>query len=181
MKLIPALSLTVLAAAATAQTAPAAAPAAKQSISYSRVILSTVSQSGGGLDGVSVFAQSKLSGGLYLSAKVTNFDNTIAGDNTEAVANLGYAYTLGSFAGVTTDVNVEIGHDTFGLGLRSLLAPGLELGLAYANTDEQAQDVYTVALNYSLGQFVKGLTVNLSYSDQRGDVETTSLGVGYSF
>lgn len=185
MKHIPTLTLTALAAAASAQTAPAAAPAAKQELSYNRVVISSVSQStAAGLDGISVFGQAKLGNGFYVAGTVTNLDNTTGAngsDNASQSAVLGYAHSLGAVAGISTDLNIEVGHDSFGLGLRALVASGLELGLAYTNVDEAQQDVYTVSANYSLGQFVKGLTVNVSYADQRGDVETTSIGVGYSF
>ena len=187
MKHIPTLTLTALAAAASAQTAPAAAPApaaAKQELSYNRVIVSSVSESGAnGLEGVSVFGQAKLGNGFYVSGTVTNLDNTNAGanDNVNQSANLGYAYSLGSVAGIASDLNIELGQDSYGLGIRALVATGLEIGLAYTNADSEQQDVYTVSANYSLGQFVKGLTLNVSHADQRGASEVTSLGVGYSF
>ncbi len=184
MKHIPTLTLTALAAAASAQTAPAAAPAAaaKQELSYNRVIVSSVSESGAdGLEGVSVFGQAKLGNGFYVAGTVINADNTEDADNVFQSAVLGYAYSLGSVAGIPSDLNIELGQDSYGLGIRALIATGLELGLAYTNADDDQQDVYTVSANYSLGQFVKGLTLNVSHADQRGASEVTSLGVGYSF
>lgn len=182
MKHIPTLTLTALAAAASAQTAPAAAPAAKQELSYNRVVISSVSQStAAGLDGISVFGQAKLGNGFYVAGTVTNLDNTTGADNASQSAVLGYAHSLGSVAGISTDLNLELGHDSYGLGVRALVASGLELGLAYTHADDEQQDVYTVSANYSLGQFVKGLTVNVSYADQRGDVESTLIGLGYNF
>jgi len=209
MKHIPTLTLTALAAAASAQTAPAAAPApaaAKQELSYNRVVVSAVSESGAaGLEGVSVFGQAKLGNGFYVAGTVYNLDNTnnsaqLAAveddlglepgdldalaetyDNSGSDVVLGYAYSLGSVAGIAADLNIELGQDSYGLGVRALIATGLEFGLAYSNADSEQQDVYTVSANYSLGQFVKGLSLNVSHADQRGDVETTLLGLGYNF
>ena len=181
MKHIPTLTLTALAAAASAQTAPA--PAAKQELSYNRVILSTVSQSGtAGLEGISVFGQAKLGNGFYVSATSTNLDNTVGDvDNNDTTATLGYVHALPAIAGIAADLNIELGHDSYGLGLRALVATGLEVGLAYGHADDAQQDVYTISASYSLGQFVKGLSINASHADQRGDVETTSIGLAYNF
>jgi hypothetical protein len=197
MKHIPVLALTVLTAAASAQTAPAAAPAAKQSFSYDRVVLNYVSVSGGDADkGVSVFAQATLGKGLYLSGTATNLENTTQ-DNSSTTASLGYAYSLPKTLGIASDLNLEIGHDTYSLGLRALLGGGLELGLAYSKSDANAiagtedfftgepdysNNTFTVSAIYSLGQFVKGLTLNASYADETngGDFITT-FGIGYNF
>jgi hypothetical protein len=197
MKHIPTLTLTALAAAASAQTAPAAAPAAaaKQELSYNRVVVSAVSESGAaGLEGVAVFGQAKLGNGFYVAGTVFNLDNSVVeltdveddtyefdSDNSGSDVVLGYAYSLGSVAGIAADLNIELGQDSYGLGVRALIATGLELGLAYTNADSEQQDVYTVSANYSLSQFVKGLSLNVSHADQRGDVETTLLGLGYNF
>ena len=181
MKHIPTLTLTALAAAATAQTAPA--PAAKQELSYNRVIVSTVSKSGAaGLDGVSVSGQAKLGNGFYVSASTTNLDNSATGgDNVSSTASLGYVHALPAIAGIAADLNIELGHDSYGLGVRALVATGLEVGLAYGHADAAQQDVYTISASYSLAQFVKGVSVNVSHADQRGAAETTSIGLAYNF
>lgn len=203
MKLIPVLTVTALAAAASAQTAPAAAPAAKQSFSYDRVVFNFVSVSGDPVaadSGVSVFAQATLGHGFYLSGSVTNLDNTSVpepawdNDNSESAIALGYAYSLPKIAGISTDLNLEIGHDAYSVGIRTLLGGGLEIGLAYAKTDSNlypdsaatdlliSNNTFTVSAVYSLGQFVKGLTLNASYADETngGDFITT-FGIGYNF
>jgi hypothetical protein len=192
MKLIPALSLTALAAAASAQTAPAAAPAAKQSFSYDRVVVNYVSVSGesdAADKGVAVFAQASLGKGFYLTGTATNLDN-IDGDNASTGASLGFAFSLPKALGISTDVNLEVGHDTYAVGLRALLGGGLELGLAYgtsdgneiADTTRYSNNTFTVSAIYSLGQFVKGLTLNASYADETngGDFIST-FGIGYNF
>lgn len=185
MKHIPVLTLTALAAAASAQTAPAAAPAAKQSFSYDRVVLNYVSVAGdvGAADnGVSVFAQATLGHGFYLTAAATNLETNDDGDNAVVTAALGYAYSLPKALGISTDLNLELGHDSYSAGLRALLGGGLELGLAYGKNDGIPNNTFTVSAIYSLGQFVKGLTLNASYADETngGDFVTT-FGVGYNF
>jgi hypothetical protein len=182
MKHIPVLALTVLTAAASAKTAPAAAPAAKQSFSYDRVVLNYVSVSGGDADkGVSVFAQATLGKGLYLSGTATNLENTTQ-DNSSTTASLGYAYSLPKTLGIASDLNLEIGHDSYAAGIRALLGGGLEVGLAYGKNDGEPNNTFTVSAIYSLGQFVKGLTLNASYADEtnEGDFITT-FGIGYNF
>lgn len=185
MKLIPALTLTALAAAASAQTAPAAAPAAKQSFSYDRVVLNYVSVSGDENDpdnGVSVFAQATIGHGFYLTGLVTNLDNTATADNASVNATLGYAYSLPKAFGLSTDLNLELGHDSYSAGLRALLGGGLEIGLAYGKNDGAPNNTFTFSAIYSLGHFVKGLTLNASYADEtnEGDFITT-FGLGYNF
>ncbi len=191
MKLIPVLTVTALAAAASAQTAPAAAPAAKQSFSYDRVVFNFVSVSGESGDadsGVAVFGQATLGNGFYLTATATNLDNGAPdGDNASTSAALGYAVSLPKALGVSTDLNLELGHDSYSLGLRALVGGGLELGLSYGANDVYnegpgADNTLKVSAVYSLGQFVKGLTLNASYADETsgGDYATT-FGIGYNF
>jgi hypothetical protein len=189
MKHIPVLALTVLTAAASAQTAPAPAPAAKQSFSYDRVVFNYVSVSGGDSDkGVAVFAQATLGKGLYLSGTATNLENTgPSEDNSSTTASLGYAVSLPKALGISTDINLEVGHDIYAVGLRALIGGGLELGLSYGANDVEKEgpgydNTLTVSAIYNLGQFVKGLTLNASYADQTsgGDFITT-FGIGYSF
>jgi hypothetical protein len=191
MKLIPVLTVTALAAAASAQTAPAAAPAAKQSFSYDRLVFNFVSVSGEAGDadsGVAVFGQATLGHGFYLTAAATNLDNGAPeGDNNTTTAALGYAVSLPKALGISTDLNLELGHDTYAVGLRALLGGGLELGLAYGTNDvfnegPGSDNTLTVSAIYNLGQFVKGLTLNASYADETsgGDFITT-FGIGYNF
>lgn len=187
MKHIPVLALTALAAAASAQTAPAAAPAAKQSFSYDRVVLNYVSVAGdaGAADnGVSVFAQATLGHGFYLTGTVTNLETTTGlggSDNASHFAALGYAYSLPKVLGIATDLNLELSHESVALGLRANLGGGFELGLNYGEANQEDQ-YFTVSAIYSLGQFVKGLTLNASYTDESsgGDFVST-FGVGYNF
>lgn len=182
MKHIPVLTLTALAAAASAQTAPAAAPAAKQSFSYDRVVLNYVSVSGAEADsGVSVFAQATLGKGFYLTGTATNLDNTPE-DNAGVNATLGYAVSLPKALGISTDLNLELGHDSYSAGLRALVGGGLEIGLAYGKNDGEPNNTFTVSAIYSLGQFVKGLTLNASYADETNEgAFISTFGIGYNF
>lgn len=191
MKHIPTLTLTALAAAASAQTAPAAAPAAKQELSYNRVIVQVVDGDQNG-DGVSITGQAKLGHGLYVSANATDRENSVgtAGNTNSAV--LGYAYSLPSVAGITADLNVELGAEQIGVGIRALVGFGLEIGVSYTEENQVNQTVGYSA-SYSLGQFVKGLALNLNYTDGEsnkvvGGVSTqvtndqvTSIGLSYNF
>lgn len=185
MKHIPTLTLTALAAAASAQTAPAAAPAAKQELSYNRVIVSVVQGHSGAEDGVSVAGQAKLGaalgGSVYVSASATDLENETT-DESSNTAVLGYAYSLPAVAGISSDLNVELGANSLGVGVRALVGFGIEVGLAYTANEAEADDSLTVSANYSLGQFVKGLSLNLSHVSETGaGSESTSIGVGYNF
>ena len=173
---LPVLTLTALAAAASAQVAPAA----KQSLSYNRVVASWVSQNDANDgNGASFFAQAKIGGGLYVSALTTDLEV-----NDSNTASLGYAYTLPSILGVATDLNVEVGYKSAGAGLRCLIGAGLEIDLGYTHGAGSANnDSLTVGASYNLGFMVKGLSLNASYASETGigGLDTTSIGVGYNF
>jgi hypothetical protein len=187
---LPVLTLTALAAAASAQVAPAA----KQSLSYNRVVASWVHQSGTSFNGTSILAQAKIGSGLYVTASAIDVNNSIF-DGT--AASIGYAYSLPSILGVATDLNVELGYKKLGAGLRCLIGGGFELGVAYAHGAGSASnpvgglsytgvDVLTVEASYSLGFMVKGLSINASYASEsnygwRPGFDTTSIGVGFNF
>jgi len=189
---LPVLTLTALAAAASAQVAPAA----KQSLSYNRVVVSWVNQSTTEFSGMSVFAQAKIGGGLYVTAQTLDLEESVL-DDTFAV--LGFAYSLPNVLGVATDLNLEVGYKTLGAGFRSLIGGGLEVGLSYAHTGNGAAagpfafgspylgaDTLTLSASYNLGFMVKGLSLNASYSSEsnynyRPGFDTTSIGVGYNF
>jgi len=136
--ILPVLTVTALAAAASAQVAPA--PAAKQSLSYNRVVASWVSTTGLCDSGVSVFAQAKLGSGLYVTATAVDLatgvetapipDVSFEADSTDAT--LGYALSLPSVLGISTDLNLEVGRNSFGAGLRALIGGGVELALPTA-------------------------------------------------
>jgi hypothetical protein len=188
--ILPVLTVTALAAAASAQVAPA--PAAKQSLSYNRVVASWVSQSDTDYNGASVFAQAKLGSGFYVAASVTDLETRDFDDNT---AVLGYAYSLPSIFGVATDLNVELGYSSLGAGLRFLIGGGVELNAAYAHgAGSDRADTFTVGASYNLGFLAKGLSLNASYASQTnpdgvtflGSLvnpghDTTSIGIGYNF
>ncbi len=189
---LPVLTLTALAAAASAQVAPAA----KQSLSYNRVVVSWVNQSTTEFSGMSVFAQAKIGGGLYVTAQTLDLEEGVF-DDTFAV--LGFAYSLPNVLGVATDLNLEVGYKTLGAGFRSLIGGGLEVGLSYAHTGNGAAagpfafgspylgaDTLTLSASYNLGFMVKGLSLNASYSSEsnynyRPGFDTTSIGIGYNF
>ncbi len=179
MKHIPTLTLTALAAAASAQTAPA--PAAKQELSYNRVIVSTVIGHSGLEDGFAVQAQAKLGHGFYVSASTVDLENQ-ATEITTSEASLGYAYTLPTVAGISSDLNVELGADSLGVGIRALVGYGIEIGASYTAAEASELDVITVSASYSLAQFVKGLSVNVSHVTYSGDSpEATAVGLAYNF
>lgn len=191
--ILPVLTVTALAAAASAQTAPA--PAAKQSLSYNRIVASWVSTNGVCDSGASVFAQAKIGGGFYVAATTVDLatynpviGNSVEDDSTSAA--IGYAYSLPAVLGVSTDLNVEVGHKNLSVGLRALIGGGIELGVAYAHgAGSVLDDTVTVSANYNLGFLAKGLSLNASYSSETGfgaidsnnSVDTTSVGIGYNF
>lgn len=185
--ILPVLTVSALAAAASAQTAPA--PSAKQSFSYNRVVASWVSVGSTGaesINGASVFAQAKIGGGLYISG--TCIDLTADNDDTAAV--IGYAYSLPAVLGVNTDLNVELGYKSLGASLRFLVGGGLEVDVGYAHgAGSGLDDTFTVGAIYNLGFLVKGLSLNASYASTTGEgalgqgssPDVTSIGIGYNF
>lgn len=179
--ILPVLTVSALAAAASAQTAPA--PSAKQALSYNRVIASYVTNNsaGEGDKGVSIFAQAKIGGGLYVSGLATDLK---AGDNDSTTAALGYAYSLPSILGVSSDLNIEVGHKSVGASVRALIGGGIEIDLGYAHgAGSDLDDTLTIGASYNLGFLVKGLSLNAAYASQTGGngFDTTSVGIGYNF
>jgi len=135
--------------------------------------------------GMSVFAQAKLGGGLYVSATADDLNVSNMDGNT---AVLGWAYTLPSILGAVTDLNLEVGYKTAGVGIRSLIGGGFELDVSYAHGAGTFEtDVLNVGASYSLGFLVKGLSLNASYASEtsgfpwRPGFDTTSVGIGYNF
>lgn len=179
--ILPVLTVTALAAAASAQTAPA--PAAKQSLSYNRIVASWVNTSGAdSISGASVLAQAKLGGGLYVAATAYDLEGGVeVADGNTAV--LGFAYSLPSFIGVSTDLNLEVGYKTTAVGLRALIGGGVELNVGYAHgAGSSLDDTLSVGASYNLGFLVKGLSLNASYASETGaGVDITSVGIGYNF
>ena len=180
--ILPVLTVTALAAAASAQTAPA--PAAKQSLSYNRVVASWVNTSGAnGINGASVLAQAKISGGLYVAATTYDLEGGVEVADTN-LAVLGYAYSLPSVLGISTDLNVEVGYKSLGAGLRALIGGGVEVNVGYEHgAGSDLEDALSVGASYNLGFLVKGLSVNASYISQTGanGTDVTSVGLGYNF
>ena len=176
--ILPVLTVTALAAAASAQTAPA--PAAKQSLSYNRVVVSYVNRNDAGDHGISVLGQAKLGSGLYVAATTTDLKTDV---NDSNAAVLGFAYSLPSVLGISTDLNLELGYKTAGVGLRALIGGGVELGVAYAHgAGSVGEDKMTVSASYNLGFMVKGLSLNASYASETGvGFDTTAVGIGYNF
>jgi len=181
--ILPVLTVTALAAAASAQTAPA--PSAKQSLSYNRVVASWVSTNDANYDnGVSVFAQAKIGGGLYVAASVYDFNAGPANDFDGTEAVIGYAYTLPTIVGVSSDLNLQIGYKSAGVAIRSLIGGGVELGVSHTHgVGGDGEDNFAVSASYNLGFFVKGLSLNASYSSYTGSTgpDVTAVGIGYNF
>lgn len=177
--ILPVLTVTALAAAASAQTAPA--PAAKQSLSYNRIVVSHVSNNATASDtGVSFFAQAKIGGGLYVSAITSDLQETTA----DTSASVGYAYSLPSIIGVASDLNVEVGYKSLGVGIRALIGGGVELGVAHVHEfGGDGDDSLSVTASYNLGFLAKGLSVNAGYTTVTGTtgLDTTSIGLGFNF
>ena len=184
--ILPVLTVTALAAAASAQVAPA--PAAKQAISYDRIVASWVHVNEGIGSGISVTAQGKIGAGLYVSATTTDIHTSTQFDGT--AASLGYIVALPHVLGMTTDLNIELGYKSLGAGIRSLIGGGLEFDLAYAHgAGSEGIDTTTVGLSYNLGFLAKGLSINASYghhaeySPVNAGVKAnkTTIGIAYNF
>ena len=182
--ILPVLTVSALAAAASAQTAPA--PSAKQALSYNRVIVSHVTTNDSVYDnGASVFAQAKIGGGIYIAASTLDLNNASELDGVDnTVAVLGYAYTLPSFIGITSDLNVQVGYKSVGVGIRALIGGGVEIDVSHTHgVGGDGNDLFSVGASYNLGFLVKGLSLNASYDSYSGagNPDVTSVGIGYNF
>ena len=178
--ILPILTLTTLAAAASAQAAPG--------LSYNNLSLVYTDFDSADANGYSVAAQVTLGSNVLIQAS-----SNIGGDTRapfgDAGFNLNDTVTIGYiFRNVIIGVDATpyIGtEDTYGVLLRRTLsevAAGLEVRAAYEqyqSEDNNENSLFLVGLGYS---FNKSYTVDVNYVNAEGPVsDSWQIGLRYNF
>jgi len=162
--ILPILTITTLAAAASAQTA------ASSGLSYNRVGLSYDTQT---TTGYSLEASAVVGGNYLIEAATTIGGN--AGNGADSVS-VGYIFKNVA-AGI--DATLSIGsNESYGLNLRKDLGSNFEGAVSYSR--EQGNNVWGVEVQYNLNkQF--GLALGYADSNAVGVSSQTTVSVRYNF
>jgi hypothetical protein len=163
--ILPILTLTTLAAAASAQ---AAAPAAA-GLSYNRVGLGYNTDS----KGYSLTASALIGSSNFLVEAETTVGGSSSGNGADSVS-LGYVFKN---VALGADATVSVGsNESYGLNLRKDLGSNIEGAIAYGRVAGVNQ--WTVELAYNVN---KQIQVAVGYSDASGSASTTDVSVRYNF
>jgi len=165
--ILPILTLTTLAAAASAQ---AAAPAG---LSYNRVGLGyNTDTKGYSLSATAVLGSSNFWVGASTSI---GGNDTANGADTDSVS-IGYLFA-NVYAGI--DATVSVGSDeAYGLGLRKALGNNLEAAASFGRNSSD-NNVWGAELAYNVS---KQIQLAVGYSNEQGAANgTTDLTVRYNF
>ena len=175
--ILPILTITTLAAAASAQSA------ASSGLSYNQVSISYVQQSlqgvSGHVNGYALQASALIGNSNVLVAAQT----TIGGDigNGGDQAYLGYVFkNAGGFADVLAFVG---SNETYGVRVRKELGSNFEAGVQYISGGVSGNSEYGIQLGYNVN---KQVSVDLGYirvKDLVGAADATewTLGLRYNF
>lgn len=175
--ILPILTLTTLAAAASAQAA--------SGLSYNNLsLVYTDVDNAAGSDGYSIAAQVTLGSNVLIQAA-----SNIGGDTRDQVNGNNDALSIGYiFKNVAAGVDVTpyIGtEDTYGVLLRRTLSEvvaGLEVRAAYEQVESEANagnSALLVGLGYS---FAKSYTVDVNYINAEGGLaDSWQVGLRYNF
>jgi hypothetical protein len=162
--ILPILTLTTLAAAASAQ---AAAPAG---LNYNRVGLGyNTDTKGYSLSATAVLGSSN----FWVGASSTiGGNNTVNGTDSVVIGYLFANAVLGA------DATVSVGSDeAYTVGLRKALGNNFE-GAASVGRNSADNTVWTAELGYNVS---KQIQVAVGYTDTQGSAGTTDLTVRYNF
>ena len=164
--ILPILTITTLAAAASAQSA-----AASSGLSYNRVGVSYARSNG--LDGYGLSASALIGGSNFLVSAAT----TVGGDagNGTDVVSLGYVFKN---VALGADATVAVGSDeTYGLDLRKDLGSNIEAAASF--TRASGSNVWGIELAYNVS---KQIQVAIGYQDSSDLVKgITSFSARYNF
>ena len=172
--ILPIITITTLAAAASAQSA------ASSGLSYNSVsaTYSRTSITGGpsGITSYSVSAQALIGSSNVLVSGST----TVGGDfgTQDDSASLGYVFkNVQGLADVTVSVS---SNDTFGVNVRKAIGSGFEVAASYSR-DNDAEDIYGLAVGYTFNK-VYSLDLGWSHRNQgNNSANTLSAGLRYNF
>ena len=161
--ILPILTITTLAAAASAQVA------ASSGLSYNRVGLGYNTDS----KGYSLSASALIGSSNFL----VSADTTIGGSattNGDDSVSLGYVFKNVAFG---ADATVSVGsNESYGLNVRKDLGNNIEGAVSYGR--ESGVNTWGVELAYNVS---KQIQVAVGYSDASGAASTTDVSVRYNF
>lgn len=162
--ILPILTITTLAAAASAQSA-----AASSGLSYNRVGLGYNTDS----KGYSLSASALIGSSNFLVEAETTIGGNTSGNGVDSVS-LGYVFKN---VALGADATVSVGSDeSYGLNVRKDLGNNIELALSWGRSSGVNALGAELAYNVS-----KQIQVAVGYSDADGSPSTTDISVRYNF
>ena len=160
--ILPILTLTTLAAAASAQSAASG-------LSYNRVGLGYNTDS----KGYSLSASALIGGSNFLVEAETTIGGSATTNGDDSVS-LGYVFKNVAFG---ADATVSVGsNESYGLNVRKDLGNNIEGAVSYGR--ESGVNTWGVELAYNVS---KQIQVAVGYSDASGAASTTDVAVRYNF
>ena len=165
--ILPILTLTTLAAAASAQ---AAAPAAA-GLSYNRVGLGYNTDS----KGYSLTASALIGSSNFLVEADTTIGGGTPSDNGTDSVSLGYVFKN---VALGADATVAIGsYESYGLNVRKDLGNNIEVAASFGRNSSDI-NVWGAELAYNVS---KQIQLAVGFSDASGSASTTDISVRYNF
>ena len=162
--ILPILTITTLAAAASAQSA-----AASSGLSYNRVGLGYNTDS----KGYSLTASALIGSSNFLVEADTSIGGNTSGNGADSVS-LGYVFKN---VALGADATVAIGsNESYGLNVRKDLGNNIELAVGYAR--ESGVNVWGAELAYNVS---KQIQLAVGVSDAQGAASTSDITVRYNF
>jgi len=162
--ILPIITITTLAAAASAQTA-----AAPSGLSYNRVGVSYNTDS----KGFSLSASALIGSSNFLVEADTTIGGSTSGNGDDSVS-LGYVFKN---VALGADATVSVGsNESYGLNVRKDLGNNIELAVGYSR--EAGVNVWGAELAYNVS---KQIQVAFGYSDASGSASTSDISVRYNF
>ena len=164
--ILPILTITTLAAAASAQSA-----AASSGLSYNRVGLGYNTDS----KGYSLSASALIGSSNFLVEAGTSIGGNTSGNGSDSVS-LGYVFKN---VALGADATVSVGSDeSYGLNVRKDLGNNIELAVGYARSN--GVNGWGAELAYNVSKQIQ-VAVGVSDTNAAGSSSTTDISVRYNF
>jgi len=164
--ILPILTITTLAAAASAQSA-----AASSGLSYNRVGLGYNTDS----KGYSLTASALIGSSNFLVEAGTSIGGNTSGNGADSVS-LGYVFKN---VALGADATVSVGSDeSYGLNVRKDLGNNIELAVGYARSS--GVNGWGAELAYNVSKQIQ-VAVGVSDTNAAGSSSTTDISVRYNF
>ena len=164
--ILPIITITTLAAAASAQTA-----AASSGLSYNRVGVSYNTDS----KGYSLTASALIGSSNFLVEAGTSIGGNTSGNGVDSVS-LGYVFKN---VALGADATVSVGSDeSYGLNVRKDLGNNIELAVGYARSS--GVNGWGAELAYNVSKQIQ-VAVGVSDTNAAGSSSTTDISVRYNF